>query len=150
VREFSEIAPGVFLTGEVPRVTDFEKGDARMSVKAGGNWKTDPFLDDYTLALKTPEGLVVVLGCAHAGLINIVRHLVEKTGEDRIAAILGGTHLGFYSEELLDATARELEPYGVKVLAVSHCTGQKAAAYLASVYGPRFAFGHVGYSISNA
>lgn len=148
MRDFSEIAPRVFVSGEIPRVTSFEKGDPKMSVKVDGQWVRDPFLDDFSLALKTPEGLVVVLGCAHAGLINIIRHLVEKTGEDRILAVLGGTHLGFYSEDILETTIAALKPHGVKTLAVSHCTGQKAASYLATVFGPGFAFGHVGYSLS--
>ncbi len=148
VEDFSELMPGVFVTGVVPRTTEFETGDPRMRVRKDGSWVPDPFLDDYSLALKTDRGLVVVLGCAHAGLINILDHVIRRTGENRIHAILGGTHLGFYPEEHLDETLRVLQKYEVELLAVSHCTGQAAAARLAGELGDRFSFGHVGFELA--
>ncbi len=148
VKTFHEVLPDVFVTGEVPRNTDFEKGDPRMMVPNGDGWTQDPFLDDYSLVLKTHRGLVVVLGCAHAGLINILEHATLCTGEKRIHAILGGTHLGFYSTEHQDLTLRTLENYDVDLLAVSHCTGQAAAARFAELMGSKFAFGHVGFELA--
>ncbi len=148
VSTFQEVLPHVFVTGEVPRNTDFELGDPRMKVRRGGEWEADPFLDDYSLVLKTNLGLVVVLGCAHAGLINILEHAIRRTREPRIHAILGGTHLGFYPPEHLDRTMKILGEYDVDRLAVSHCTGQVAAARLAAEMGDRFAFGHVGFELA--
>lgn len=143
--EFCEIAEDIFLTGEVPRISPFEKGDPKMTIMRDGQEVQDPFLDDYSLAVKTPQGLVVLLGCAHAGLINILDHLIAKTGEDRIHAIVGGTHLGFLSDAHLDETIRSLKAYRVETLAASHCTGQRPVARLAAEFGTGFAFGHVGF-----
>ena len=145
-REFSEIAPNVFVTGEVARKTLFELGDPKLVVRGDGGWVPDPFLDDFSMVLKTSRGLVVVLGCAHAGIVNILNHAVARTGEKRIYAVLGGTHLGLSPEPQLDPTIQALKEFDIRMLAVSHCTGQGAAARLKSEFGDRFAFGHVGYS----
>jgi 7,8-dihydropterin-6-yl-methyl-4-(beta-D-ribofuranosyl)aminobenzene 5'-phosphate synthase len=144
-KAFAEIAPNVYVTGEVPRRSPFETGDPKFVIKHDGNWAPDPFLDDYSLVLKTQVGLVVLLGCAHAGLINILDHAIAQTGEDRIYAILGGTHLGFSPEAQCEQTIKALGKYKVEVLAVSHCTGQRPIAQLAAAFGKGFAFGHVGF-----
>ncbi|QCQ23081.1 MBL fold metallo-hydrolase [Desulfoglaeba alkanexedens] len=145
VESFEELAPGVWVTGVVPRRTDFETGDPKFAVLRDGAWVPDPFLDDYSIALNTPEGLVVVLGCAHAGIINILEHITEKTGIDRIHAVLGGTHLGFSAREQLERTIEALKRFKVKTLAVCHCTGQLPAARLAVEFGAGFAFAPVGF-----
>jgi 7,8-dihydropterin-6-yl-methyl-4-(beta-D-ribofuranosyl)aminobenzene 5'-phosphate synthase len=142
---FTEIAPNLYVTGEVPRKTAFETGDPKFVVRQEGNWVADNFLDDYSLVLKTPKGLVVLLGCAHAGLINILEHAIEQTGIDRIHAILGGTHLGFSPQAQLDGTVRELKRFQVDHLAVSHCTGLSPIARLASDFGTAFRFAPVGF-----
>lgn len=144
---FKEIVPNVFVTGEVPRRTDFETGDPKFVIKENGGWVPDPFLDDYSLILKTGQGLVIILGCAHAGLINILEHATEQTGEDRIHAILGGTHLGFSPLQQLDRTIAGLHRFNVRKLAVSHCTGQKPGARLAAEFGDGFDFAPVGYTL---
>lgn len=147
-KTFTEIAPDVYVSGEVPRKTAFETGDPKFVVRQDGNWVSDPFLDDYSLVLKTSRGLVVLLGCAHAGLINIIEHAITQTGEERIHAILGGTHLGFSPEPQLEQTIPVLKKYRVELLATSHCTGQRPIARLASEFGKAFAFGHVGFILS--
>jgi len=149
-RSFAEIAPGIYVTGEVPRVTEFETGDPKFVVRRNGDWDADPFLDDYSLVMKTPQGLVLILGCAHAGLINILDHVIARTGEARVHAILGGTHLGFSPEAQLERTIEELNKYELKLIATSHCTGQRPIARLAAEFGQRFAFGHAGFVLSSA
>ncbi len=146
-RDFEEVAPNVFITGEVPRRTLFELGSPKFVVAGEGGWVTDPFPDDFSMVLKTSRGLVIVLGCAHAGLVNILHHAVERTGENRIHAILGGTHLGLSPDGQLNPTIQALKDFDIRVLAVSHCTGQGPIARLASEFGERFAFGRVGFEI---
>jgi 7,8-dihydropterin-6-yl-methyl-4-(beta-D-ribofuranosyl)aminobenzene 5'-phosphate synthase len=146
--DFTEIAPNIYVSGEVPRRTVFEAGDPKFVVRRDGQWASDPFLDDYSLVIKTPKGLVVLLGCAHAGLINILDHAIAKTGEERIRGILGGTHLGFCPPSQLEETMKALGGYHVEHLATSHCTGQGPIARLAAEFGKRFAFGHVGFVLS--
>ncbi len=144
-RDFTEVAPGVYLTGEVPRKTLFELGSPKMVVSRDGGWTPDPFLDDFSMVLKTSRGLVIVLGCAHAGIVNILNHAIDRTGENRIYAVLGGTHLGLSPDPQLDPTIRALKEFDIQMLAVSHCTGQSPVARLASEFGDKFAFGRVGF-----
>jgi len=144
-REFQEIAKNVFSSGEVPRKTPFEKIDKEMKVKIGEEeFVQDELLDDYSLAIKTKKGLVIILGCAHSGIVNIINHFVEKTGVDKIYAVLGGTHLGFASEEQLEETLKVLKEYEIEKLGASHCTGLSAAGRLFGSLGERFFFASVG------
>jgi 7,8-dihydropterin-6-yl-methyl-4-(beta-D-ribofuranosyl)aminobenzene 5'-phosphate synthase len=147
---FSEIAQNVFVSGVVPRKTAFETGDPKFVIKQDGNWVPDPFLDDYSLVLKTPKGLVVILGCAHAGIINILNHARESAGEERVYAVLGGTHLGFSPQDQLNTTIPLLKEANVQILATSHCTGMGPIARLAAEFQNGFAFGHVGYALDVA
>jgi 7,8-dihydropterin-6-yl-methyl-4-(beta-D-ribofuranosyl)aminobenzene 5'-phosphate synthase len=91
---------------------------------------------------------VVILGCAHAGLINILNHAIARTGVEKIYAILGGTHLGFSPQSQLDQTIPVLKQYQVEILATSHCTGQGPIARLAAEFAGGFAFGHVGFTLT--
>jgi 7,8-dihydropterin-6-yl-methyl-4-(beta-D-ribofuranosyl)aminobenzene 5'-phosphate synthase len=116
-----------------------------LVVFVNGAWVPDPFLDDFSMVLKTSRGLVIVLGCAHAGIVNILNHAVDQTGEKRIYAVLGGTHLGLSAEPQFDPTIQALKEFDIQMLAVSHCTGQGPVARLRSEFGGRFAFGHVGF-----
>ena len=137
----------MFLTGEVPRKTSFEKGDARLFAASGGNLFPDPFFDDQSLVIESPKGLVLVLGCAHAGMINILEYVIEKTGRDQVYAILGGTHLDFASPLQVEETIAALKKYKVEHIGVSHCTGLKAASRLSAEFREKFFFGQVGETL---
>jgi 7,8-dihydropterin-6-yl-methyl-4-(beta-D-ribofuranosyl)aminobenzene 5'-phosphate synthase len=89
--DFCELEEGIFLTGEVPRKTPFEKSDPRLFTKVDGKWVPDQFPDDESLVLDTSRGLVIVFGCAHSGMINTINHVMERTGREKICALLGGT-----------------------------------------------------------
>ncbi len=145
---FREVAPGVFLTGEVPRETTFEKGDPNLLIPFSGSFTQDPVLDDQSMVISTPKGLVVLMGCAHSGMINTLRYARRRTGQERVRAVLGGTHLGFLSPEQLEESIRELIAMEPELVAVSHCTGLPAAARLMQSFGERFRFAHVGTSLS--
>jgi 7,8-dihydropterin-6-yl-methyl-4-(beta-D-ribofuranosyl)aminobenzene 5'-phosphate synthase len=88
-----------------------------------------------------------VLGCAHAGMINIINYVLEKMNRDRIYAILGGTHLGFSSDEQFDETLKVLDQYQIEQIGVSHCTGLPKASLLHAKLKKRFFFGSVGASL---
>lgn len=144
-KEFAEVAPNVFITGEVPRKTLFELGSPKFVISADGGYVMDPFLDDFSMVIKTSLGLVIVLGCAHAGMVNILNHAIERTGDERIHAVLGGTHLGLSPEPQFDPTMDAVKKFDIRMLAVSHCTGQAPVARLAAEFGDSFAFGRVGF-----
>ncbi len=147
IRDFREILPGICFSGEVPRVTDFESPDPGMMLHTESGMEPDPLLDDASLLIETESGPVVLLGCAHAGTVNVLRHFEEQTGHTRFHAVIGGTHLGFLnSPEQLDQTMLALEGYHLEHVAVSHCTGQYAAAAFLHRFGSRFAFAGAGWS----
>ncbi len=142
---WTEIAPGLAMTGEVPRVTDFEFGDQDLHhIDESGKLVVDPIRDDQTVVIDTPEGLFVVLGCSHAGLINILTYIREQTGKSRFHTVMGGTHLGPVSDEQVDGTIAALHEFDIGRIGVSHCTGPRVAARLAHEFGERFFFCSVG------
>lgn len=141
-----EVAEEMYLTGEVPRITEYEKGDARLLVERNGAVLPDPMLDDQSLVIKTERGLLIILGCAHAGLINILKHISAYFEHDGIHTVVGGTHLGFLTDEQLERTIDDLKRFDFKRLGASHCTGAKAAARLFQEFGDRFFFAHAGTS----
>ncbi len=143
-RDFSEVGKGIFLTGEVPRVTSFEKPDPRLFAEVEGKVTQDLFLDDQSLILESPRGLILILGCAHSGMINILHHVIAKTGKEKFYAILGGTHLDFLTSEQLEESIKSLKEMKIEKMGVSHCTGMRAAFRLHQEFGDRFFYGCVG------
>jgi 7,8-dihydropterin-6-yl-methyl-4-(beta-D-ribofuranosyl)aminobenzene 5'-phosphate synthase len=143
---FREIEPGLFLTGEVPRLTSFEKGDSGLYCDEKG-CRVDTLPDDQSLVITTGKGLVLLLGCCHAGLVNTIRLAQERTGVTDVHAVVGGTHLGFSSPEQLEETIRAMRGYGMRKLCVSHCTGFNAAARLSREFPAEFHPAQVGYTL---
>ncbi|MDY6820367.1 MAG: MBL fold metallo-hydrolase [Deferribacterota bacterium] len=144
-KKFTQIDEGIYSSGEIVRKTSFEKIDAGMKIiDDNNNLVDDNILDDYSLAINTSKGLVIILGCAHSGIINIINHFVEKTGTNDIYAVLGGTHLGFASDLQIEETIKTIEKYNIKKLGASHCTGLEVAAKLYNKLKDRFFFASVG------
>ena len=92
----------------------------------------DPILDDQALLFRVPEGVVILLGCGHSGLVNTTAYVSELTGEQRIYAVVGGTHLLSASPARMQKTGQALRKYDVQKIWLSHCTGVQAYAALAS------------------
>jgi len=142
--DFIEVEKGFFLTGEVPRQTTFEKPDPRLFSEMDGRTTHDLFLDDQSLILDTDKGMVLILGCAHSGMINIINHVINKMGKEKFHAILGGTHLDFLTPEQLEESIKSLKKIEVEKIGVFHCTGMRAAFRLHQEFGDRFFYGCVG------
>jgi len=147
-REPKKILPGVWISGEVPRKSAFEKGNKGLFCLENGIQKTDMFHDDMSLYCVIPEGLVIILGCAHAGLVNIIEHAREVTGIREIYGIIGGTHLGPTEQAQQKATIAFLQSLKLKFLAPNHCTGQPMMALLAVIFGECFHFAPAGSSFT--
>lgn len=142
--KFIEVDKDIFLTGEVPRKTSFEKPDPRLFAQIKGKMTQDILLDDQSLILDSKKGLVLILGCAHSGMINIINHVINKTKKEKIYAILGGTHLDFLTPEQLEKSIEFLKKIEFEKIGVSHCTGMRAAFRLQQEFGDRFFYGCVG------
>jgi 7,8-dihydropterin-6-yl-methyl-4-(beta-D-ribofuranosyl)aminobenzene 5'-phosphate synthase len=143
-REPVWITDRILSTGEVPMETKFESIDTNLFVKAKGAFQPDALPDDQALVIKTDKGLVVVLGCAHRGMVNTLMHARTITGEERIHAVVGGTHLFRANADQLDQTIAALTSLGVAHIGVSHCTGMPAAISLREHFPDRFFFNHAG------
>jgi 7,8-dihydropterin-6-yl-methyl-4-(beta-D-ribofuranosyl)aminobenzene 5'-phosphate synthase len=130
------IVPDVWVTGEIPRRTPFEDtggpffGDASCETK-------DSLPDDQALILETAAGLVVLLGCAHSGVVNTLEHVTEITHQRAVDVVAGGMHLRCASEDRLQSTSDALDALEVRVIAPSHCSGTDAVAFLSRQLGAR-------------
>jgi 7,8-dihydropterin-6-yl-methyl-4-(beta-D-ribofuranosyl)aminobenzene 5'-phosphate synthase len=142
------ITDDIVTTGEVPMVTGYEEIEPMMQVKEGDELRPDPFRDDQALVVKTEVGLVVVLGCAHRGAINTIKHAQKITGVEQVHTVIGGTHLIRATEERITLTAAALQEMGVQRVGVSHCTGLNASVLLAQQLGEIFFFNNTGTSIT--
>jgi 7,8-dihydropterin-6-yl-methyl-4-(beta-D-ribofuranosyl)aminobenzene 5'-phosphate synthase len=129
------LTDNIVTTGEIPMVTDFEEIDSNLYVEDEGEVFPDELLDDRGVIIKTDAGLIVFSGCAHRGIINTLYHAREITGEDRVYAVIGGTHLIRASDQRTALTIAELKQMGIQKIGVSHCTGQWASALLAHEFG---------------
>lgn len=143
-KEPVELRPGLWLSGEIPRKTTFEKLDDRFLEIKGGRVVQDTLSDDLSLFYETDLGLVILLGCAHSGLVNIVEHAKRVTGEKRIRAILGGTHLAPASLDQKKQTIDYLRELDLTCLAPNHCTGLDMMSKLAAELPGAFVFAAAG------
>jgi 7,8-dihydropterin-6-yl-methyl-4-(beta-D-ribofuranosyl)aminobenzene 5'-phosphate synthase len=142
----------LLVTGEVDRTTEFEQGFPIHQAYREGHWQPDPLiLDDQALVANVRgRGLVVLTGCGHSGIVNILRYVRKLTGEDRIHAVIGGFHLsGPLFEKIVAPTCDALADFAPDYLVPSHCTGWRAThaiaarfpeAFIQNSVGSRFAF----------
>jgi 7,8-dihydropterin-6-yl-methyl-4-(beta-D-ribofuranosyl)aminobenzene 5'-phosphate synthase len=142
--EPTAISESIMTSGEIPIVTDYEEIEPSLVVKANGNFKPDIFRDDQALIIKTPPGLVVILGCAHRGIINTLYHAQRLSRVKKIDSVFGGCHLMNASEERIWRTVDTLKELGVGRLGVCHCTGMAASVIMAQEFGDRFLQNNAG------
>jgi 7,8-dihydropterin-6-yl-methyl-4-(beta-D-ribofuranosyl)aminobenzene 5'-phosphate synthase len=124
-----EVAPGVHTTGEIPRRHPQERIAEFFCCDPEGR-VPDPLLDDQALFMETAQGTVVILGCAHSGLINTLDCIQDLSKGKPLRVVIGGMHLRSANEERIQWTIRELRRFNLNVLAPMHCTGPKAMAEL--------------------
>jgi len=133
----SEIVPGVWTTGEISSRPHFEGRSEGHTIRRGEGWQPDPYQDDFSLVLEGDDGLVVLCGCCHAGLLNTLQH-VRRHFDSRIVAVIGGTHLSSATSEMLHEAVEHLRSaYDSPRLYVNHCTGERAYLALARAFGDR-------------
>jgi len=135
-REPAEVCPGICATGEVPRNTDFEDTGGAFFLDESCS-RPDPLVDDQALYIESVVGLIVVLGCAHAGVVNTLDHIAGLTGRRDVHAVVGGMHLARASKQRIQKTLQALERFQVRVIGPCHCTGSAAVARLRSRFGSR-------------
>ncbi|MCW3996053.1 MAG: MBL fold metallo-hydrolase [Candidatus Bathyarchaeota archaeon] len=141
------IADGTTLvTGEIPRETSFEKGFLQHRALIDGAWQPDPLiLDDRAVVFNLKDkGLVVISGCAHAGIINTIVYVKRISGINDVYAVLGGFHLAGKENEKIPPTVKELERINPKLIVPMHCTGWRGMFAIAKALPEAFVWNSVG------
>ena len=148
VREPVHITERVMTTGVIPMISGYEEIENNILVKRAGKLHPDPLADDLALIIDTDFGLVVILGCAHRGIVNTLRHAQNITGNRLVYAAIGGTHLFRASEERIDRTIKDLREMGIQRLGASHCTGFRASSRLAQEFEDIFFLNNAGTQLT--
>ncbi|MDQ1255824.1 MAG: fold metallo-hydrolase [Candidatus Hydrogenedentes bacterium] len=129
----TRIADRVWVTGPIPRRTSFEDTGGPFFVDEECRVK-DAITDDQAIWIDTPDGIVLLLGCAHSGVVNTLDYVAELCGTTRYKAIVGGMHLLNASAERLEATVDAVKRYQVRLIAPCHCTGEAVIPILAEQF----------------
>ncbi|MDG6223465.1 MAG: MBL fold metallo-hydrolase [Candidatus Bathyarchaeota archaeon] len=143
-----KIAEGITTTGEVPRITDFEKVNGFWTIHQN-KFINDVMLDDQSLVIDLEnKGLIVITGCAHSGIINTLKYAQKITGNNKIYAVVGGFHLIGASDEKIQKTITEIKNLHPTVVAPCHCTGKNVIKKFSEEFGDRFVSVHTGTVIN--
>ena len=143
-REPFELGGGAMISGEIVRPAGWKNPEPYFLQKTAAGFQADPINDDQALLVESPAGVIVILGCTHAGLLNTLRHIKSLVGKRRLYALLGGTHLLHASGEQLAGIMEAIREYDLQLVAPCHCTGILATLFFYQVYGKKFAFCQAG------
>ncbi len=141
----------VLVSGQIERVTEFEKGFPIHFVRSAEGWEPDPMIwDDQSVIVNVKnKGLVIVSGCSHAGVVNVVGNAQRLTGEQRVAGVIGGFHLtGGIFEPIIEPTVEALSAANIGLILPAHCTGWRAVHLLARAMPTAFVQPAVGTVVS--
>lgn len=138
VDQTRKVEEGIWFVTGVPCKPDQSFQDPQLLLPAGEGFTPDPISDDASLLIETSTDPVLLLGCAHAGVLNILDHIQETLNIRKLRAILGGTHLMFFTPERIAGVIRRFEDFGIEQVGVSHCTGMAATVAIGAHFKDRF------------
>jgi len=141
--EPQEVIEGVYTTGFENMTTDFEEVDRNFVYEKDGELLKDDVPDDLSVVIETKRGFFVLFGCAHRGIINIIRDVERRFGR-RVIGFAGGTHLGPASKKQREKTIEVLKSMDLEIMAPSHCTGLLMTSRLFCEFGNKVIFNNVG------
>lgn len=145
--DITYISDNIFIAANFTRNTNFEKVNGRFYIKEDGEMKLDYFKDEIVLGIESSKGLIILLGCSHPGVVNIIKSIVKKTGTNNIYSILGGTHLVEGGEERIYKTLDYIQSLDVNYLGFSHCTGEEAEKIFKKEMPNKFFHNNTGTTI---
>jgi 7,8-dihydropterin-6-yl-methyl-4-(beta-D-ribofuranosyl)aminobenzene 5'-phosphate synthase len=125
-----EVHPGVWITGPIPRIHEERNWTKFNRIEHAETFEEDTLPEDQALVIETTEGLVVVAGCGHSGIVNTMEYAREITGGKPILAVIGGFHMMSLTDEKVAWTGEKMREFGVQHLIGAHCTGINAVAGL--------------------
>jgi len=141
------IFPGMSITGQVPRMNDYEDVGGAFFVDENCQ-KPDELLDDQTLFIESTKGLVVIFGCAHCGVVNTLDYISKLTGYNKIYAVIGGMHLSNAGRVRIANTIEAFKKYEIQKIVPLHCTGQNAMQDFKTAFDDKCLFSGAGGQIS--
>jgi 7,8-dihydropterin-6-yl-methyl-4-(beta-D-ribofuranosyl)aminobenzene 5'-phosphate synthase len=143
--EATEIVAGAYLTGSIARVTQYEQPSPVFLVERDGKRVQDDFPGEQALMfLVKGRGLVVLSGCAHAGIVNTITHALQTTGSDHVHAVVGGFHLINAPEERIELTVADIKAFSPDYVVPTHCTGFEAMVRFREEMADRFLLNTAG------
>ena len=122
---------------------EFEILNKKFYIKNDEEYISDDFSDEIALVLKHEKGLIVILGCSHVGVVNILETIIKRTGMN-IYCVIGGSHLIEADELRIDKTIKFLKENNISMLRLSHCTGDNAVGELECAFGEKFMYNNTG------
>lgn len=137
------ITKDVIIFSDFERKNDFEILNRKFYIKENDKYVIDDFSDEIVLGVKHEKGLVVILGCSHIGIVNILETIIQRTGMP-IYAIVGGSHLIDADEMTLNNTINYLKEKNISIFRLSHCTGDNAVEKLKNQFGNKFMYNNTG------
>ncbi|HEY47679.1 MAG TPA: MBL fold metallo-hydrolase [Anaerolineae bacterium] len=145
-----QLGPGCWTTGYIPRRSFEETGrPTKLHYREGDTFVRDDMEDDQALVINVKDkGLVVLSGCAHAGIVNTVEYAIEISGNTKVLAIIGGFHLAPANDDEIQQTIDHIKSLSPKLVVPSHCTGFRAQCFFASQMPDEFIEGVVGATYS--
>ncbi|GAB6137914.1 MBL fold metallo-hydrolase [Halanaerobaculum tunisiense] len=141
-----EVISGLWVTGEIPRTNDWEQIPKKYKIKLDDKVQQDYFQDDQAVFMETEQGVIVLLGCSHAGVVNTLEYIRELTSSP-IQAIIGGMHLINADGDRISKTVEYLKDLNPELVMPLHCTGFVATEQLIEVLGPTVELGKLGSHI---
>ncbi len=130
-----KISESIYFTGEIPRLNEFESKDTTFKVIKGENIIPTSVIDDSALIVKTNKGLIIIVGCSHAGICNTIDYAKRIMGKSKIYAIIGGFHLINYSQERLEKTVEFFKKEKIEQMYPCHCIDLQALSRFYSEFG---------------
>lgn len=138
----TELFPNLWMIGSIPRISGKDSG-GEFYLDAQGQ-ELDQVPDDQSLAILSPKGLIVILGCCHAGFSNTIQHWQSHFKSTRIYAVLGGFHLGERNQFRREKALSELELIKPERIVPCHCTGEEATVEMEEKFGSGCVRGYAG------
>lgn len=141
----TEVIPGAYLTGRIERVTAYEKSPPVLLIERGDTVVADTFPGEQAVAFHLKgKGLIVLSGCAHAGIVNTVKHVQKMTGIDKVHAVIGGFHLVNAKPEIIRSTIEDMKAINPDYVVPAHCTGFEATMAFMNEMPGRFILNTAG------
>lgn len=137
------INDNIMIFSNFERTNDFELINKKFKIKQNGRYTLDYFTDEIALGIKLDKGLLIIAGCSHVGIVNILETIIKRTRMP-LYGVIGGTHLIEANEYRLQKTIEFLNDNNISILGLSHCTGEKAMEEIKSKFGDKFIYNNTG------